>query len=135
MAMFVAGGSAYSSIHKRYQVQVQSSGSTPKPRVLPPLGINNKLLLLLQPWQMVAYYQPKGTYVRLHLLQNDRALALGLLAALVSICAHNLVDDLYVHSMTNLIALLLVALIRLEGGIAKTMVSEERHFDYTSIKA
>ena len=83
---------------------------------------------------MVAYYQPKGTYVRLNLLQNDRALALGLLAALVSICAHNLVDDLYVHSMTNLIALLLVALIRLEGGIAKTMISEDRHFDYTAIK-
>jgi O-antigen ligase len=135
MAMFVAGGSAYSSIHKRYQVQVQSSGSTPKPTVLPPFGTHNKLLLLLQPWQMVVYYQPKGARACLHLLQNDRALALGLLAALLSICAHNLVDDLYVHSMTNLIALLLVALIRLEGGIAKTMVSEDRHFDYTAIKA
>ncbi len=135
MAMFVAGGSAYQSIHKRYQVQVQTSGSTPKPRVLPPFGINNKLLLLVQPWQMVEYYRPKSIHAHRHLLQNDRALAIGLLAALISICAHNLVDDLYVHSMTNLIVLLLIALIRLEEVTPKTTVSEDRHFDYTAIKA
>src|SRR6266581_6911354 len=135
MAMFVAGGSAYQSIHKRYQVQVQTSGSTPKPRVLPPFGINNKLLFLVQPWQMVEYYRPKSIHAHRHLLQNDRALAIGLLAALISICAHNLVDDLYVHSMTNLIVLLLIALIRLEEVTPKTTVSEDRHFDYTAIKA
>jgi len=33
------------------------------------------------------------------------------LAALLSVCVHNLVDDLYVHSVTNLIALLIIALI------------------------
>jgi O-antigen ligase len=48
------------------------------------------------------------------MLTNDRALAIGLLAALLSIAVHNFVDDLYVHSLTNLIALLLIALIRLE---------------------
>ncbi|GCE11792.1 O-antigen ligase family protein [Tengunoibacter tsumagoiensis] len=46
----------------------------------------------------------------------DRALAIGLLAALISVCVHNLVDNLYVHGMTILFALLLVLLIRL-GGI------------------
>lgn len=52
-------------------------------------------------------------------ITNDRALAIGLLAALISVCVHNLVDDLYVHSMTNLIALLLVALIRLSEVTSK----------------
>jgi hypothetical protein len=51
------------------------------------------------------------------MLADDRALAIGLLAALVSICAHNLVDNLFVHSITNLFALLLAMLIRLEGVI------------------
>jgi hypothetical protein len=119
MAMFVAGGSAYQSINKQYQVQVHMYGAMSKPRVLPPCGTKNKFLLLLSPWKMVEYYQPKGVLARLHFLQNDRALAIGLLAALISICAHNLVDDLYVHSMTNLMALLLVALIRLEGVAIK----------------
>lgn len=49
------------------------------------------------------------------MLIDDRALAVGLLAALVSVCVHNLVDDLYVHGMSTLFALLLIALIRLEG--------------------
>lgn len=48
------------------------------------------------------------------MLTNDRALAIGLLVALISVCVHNLFDNLYVHSLTNLIALLLIALIRLE---------------------
>jgi O-antigen ligase len=45
---------------------------------------------------------------------NLRALAIGLVGALVTVCAHNLVDNLYVHGMTNLFALLSVLLIRLE---------------------
>ena len=45
---------------------------------------------------------------------NDRALSIGLLAALISVCVHNVFDDLYVHSLTNLIALLIIVLIRLE---------------------
>lgn len=54
------------------------------------------------------------------ILSDDRALAVGLLAALVSVCVHNLVDDLYVHGMSTLFALLLIALIRLEGVTPNT---------------
>jgi hypothetical protein len=35
------------------------------------------------------------------------------MAAVITICVHNLVDDLYDHSLTNLMALLLIALISL----------------------
>ena len=51
---------------------------------------------------------------RLSILVNDRALAIGLTAALLSVSVHNLVDNLYVHSMTILFALLLVLLLRLD---------------------
>ena len=64
--------------------------------------------------------------------KNDRALAIGLLAALISVCVHNLVDDLYVHSLTNLIALLLIALIRLEGVTTKAH-RNGGDFDYRKI--
>ena len=50
---------------------------------------------------------------------DDFEPAIGILAALISVCVHNLVDDLYVHSLTNLIALLLIVLIRLEGVTLK----------------
>ncbi len=50
----------------------------------------------------------------LSILVNDRALAIGLAAALLSVSVHNLVDNLYVHSMTILFALLLVLLLRLD---------------------
>ena len=72
----------------------------------------------------VSPFSPSSTFARMEGEQerlnivgkytNDRALAIGLLAALVSVAVHNFVDDLYVHSLTNLIALLLIALIRLE---------------------
>jgi len=52
---------------------------------------------------------------RLNMLANDRALAIGLMASLVTICVHNLVDNLYVHAMTALFALLIVLLVRLNG--------------------
>jgi len=51
---------------------------------------------------------------RLSILVNDRALAIGLAAALLSVSIHNLVDNLYVHGMTILFALLLVLLLRLD---------------------
>ena len=63
-------------------------------------------------------------------LTNDRALAVGILAALLSVCIHNMVDDLYVHSMTNLIALLFVALIRLEGVMPQVNATNGGQFDY-----
>jgi O-antigen ligase len=47
-------------------------------------------------------------------LADDRALALGILAAFLSVLMHNMFDDLYVQGMTDLMALLLIVLIRLE---------------------
>ena len=67
-----------------------------------------------------------------NLLKNDRALAIGLLAALISVCVHNLVDDLYVHSLTNLMALLLIVLIRLEGVTTK-VGGTGGYFDYKQL--
>ncbi|MBO0794785.1 MAG: O-antigen ligase family protein, partial [Ktedonobacteraceae bacterium] len=55
------------------------------------------------------------TLTQYRLLSNDRALAIGLLGALLAVCAHNLVDNLYVHSMTNLFALLIVMLLALKN--------------------
>jgi O-antigen ligase len=85
LAIFVAGGRAYRAISKFYQQQVR--GTT-----------------------------RGSSHAMRHcgLLANDRALAIGLLAALLSVCVHNLVDNLYVHAMTNLFALFVVLLICLE---------------------
>ncbi len=94
IAMFVAGGRAYRAISKRYR-QLKAERATPK------AGISR--LVMLQ------------TANTLGVFTNDRALAIGLLASLLGICVHNLVDNLYVHGMTILFALLLVALIRLAG--------------------
>jgi hypothetical protein len=78
------------------------------------LGRHNKLHLLLHPLSLIQYYREQGQFAIVGMLTNDKALAIGLLAALIATCTHNLVDDLFVHSLTNLIALLLIALIRLE---------------------
>jgi O-antigen ligase len=94
LALFVAGGRAYGAINKRYKALKAR-------RAKPQAG--------LPEWKV------RTVATRLGLLTNDRALAIGLLAALLSVCVHNMVDDLYVHSMTLLFALLLIALIRLEG--------------------
>ncbi|MBX5457069.1 MAG: O-antigen ligase family protein [Thermogemmatispora sp.] len=51
---------------------------------------------------------------RLAHLGNDQALALGIVAALLTVLVHNMVDNLYVQGMTNLMALLLIVLLRLE---------------------
>jgi O-antigen ligase len=85
----------------------------------------------LQQIQQQAVIATGQKYVSIYvsMLVNDQALAIGLLAALVSICVHNLFDNLYVHSMTNLFALLLVALIRLEG-VMPIVGSNGGHFDY-----
>jgi O-antigen ligase len=98
-AIFVAGGSAYRGINRKYIQERIAHKSEAR------LGTLNKLYALVG--------NSVGFDVRT-ILTNDRALAIGLLAALLSVCTHNLVDDLYVHSITNLIALLIIALIRLE---------------------
>lgn len=94
LALFVAGGHAYGAINKQYK-DLKARRAKPQAE-LPEREVRTMA-------------------VRLGLLTNDRALAVGLLAALISVCVHNLVDDLYVHSMTLLFALLLIMLIRLEG--------------------
>jgi O-antigen ligase len=99
LALFVAGGHAYGTINKRYK-DLKAQQVKPQPQA----GLPSREMRTL----------PK----RLGLVTNDRALAVGLLAALLSVCVHNMVDDLYVHSMTLLFALLLIALIRLEGGMS-----------------
>ncbi len=131
MAMFVAGGSAYNSIHKKY-MQAKAGLETPLPKVLAPLGLWNKLLALVQPMSISTRVRTQDRYSILEMIRNDRALAIGLLAALLSVCVHNLVDDLYVHSLTNLIALLLIALIRLEG-VAHNVSNNGGNFDYAEI--
>jgi branched-subunit amino acid transport protein AzlD len=81
---------------------------------------------------MYTYFRSQGSHSISLMLGNDRALAIGLLGALVSVCVHNLVDDLYVHSLTNLIALLLIALIRLDG-VTKNVGGNGGNFDYAEI--
>jgi O-antigen ligase len=131
MAIFVAGGEAYSHINKKY-MRVKAESRLAAPEVQAPKGTRNKLILLAHPIKMFAHFRSQGTHNVLLLLGNDRALAIGLLAALVSVCVHNLVDDLYVHSLTNLIALLLIALIRLDG-VTKNVGGNGGNFDYAEI--
>ena len=113
MAQFVAGGSAFQKISARCQ-KAKAQATTPKPSVLRPTEMKERRSLLLHPIKMMNHYHPAGIHGVAQNLGNDRALAVGLLAALLTVCVHNLVDDMYVHSMTNLMALLLIMLIALE---------------------
>ena len=113
MAIFVSSGSAFRAISQKW-TRAKALYTTPPPNVQAPIGNREKLTLLLHPLRMVEYYRPQGIHGVLKVLTNDRALAIGLLAALISVCVHNLVDDLFVHSLTNLIALLIIALISLD---------------------
>lgn len=97
-AIFVAGGRAYRSISGRY-MQAKAKW--------------------LKPTAPTSTREAWHTAQQVGALKNDRALAIGILAALLSVCVHNLVDNLYVHSMSSLFALLLVALIRLDGVTSK----------------
>lgn len=118
VVIFVVGGRAYQSINQKY-MQAKVRRSTPQPQFQAPLGTRKKLIFLLKPLSMIAFYRAQGMRDVVSMLRNDRALAIGILAALISVCVHNLNDDLYVHSLTNLIALLLIVLIRLEGVTSK----------------
>lgn len=113
LAVFVAGGHSLLAISKKLR-KAKAQVPQSKPVIQAPLGRGNKLKLLLRPLSLIHYYQGQERFEIVRMLTNDRALAIGLLAALIAICIHNLVDDLFVHSLTNLIALLLLALIRLE---------------------
>ncbi len=113
MAHFVAGGSSYQHINRWYQ-QAKAHVTQPAPKIMRPVERQDKIALLLNPVRMFVSSVPKGIYREIHILGNDRALAIGLLAALLTVCVHNLVDNLYVHSMPNLIAILLILVIRLQ---------------------
>lgn len=113
LAMFVAGVTALRHINKKYE-QAKMQEPAAQPMIEAPLGSRNKLMLLLRPLSLAQHYRRQKQVAIAAMLTNDRALAIGLLAALITVSVHNLVDDLYVHSLTTLIALLLIALIRLE---------------------
>jgi O-antigen ligase len=113
LAVFVAGGHSLREINKKLRVAKTQIPQT-QTVIQAPVGRHNKLHLLLHPLSLIQYYREQDHFAFVGKLTNDRALAIGLLAALIAICTHNLVDDLFVHSLTNLIALLLISLIRLE---------------------
>ena len=97
IAVFTYGSRSYRTIHQRCQqlaarLKQSQSGTT---------SAETQML-----------------FGRLHLLVNDRALAIGLMASLITVCTHNLVDNLYVHAMTSLFALLIVLLVRLDKATA-----------------
>ncbi len=95
LAIFVAGGHAYRAISNCYQQQAR-----------------------------VTTRRSSDAMRHCGLLKNDRALAIGLLAALLSVCVHNLVDNLYVHAMTNLFALFVVLLICLQKYCCRPSAEE-----------
>ncbi|HJT55731.1 MAG TPA: O-antigen ligase family protein [Ktedonobacteraceae bacterium] len=113
LAIFIGAGGVVRNMCMKYAAAKAQALVSP-PKVEAPLGTRNKLLLLLHPVRMMEHYQRQTRFEIVGMLANDRALAIGLFAALLTVCVHNIVDDLYVHSLTNLIALLLIALIRLE---------------------
>jgi O-antigen ligase/branched-subunit amino acid transport protein AzlD len=113
MAHFVASGSSYLQINKRFR-EAKTQVTHRIPNFGQSLVRKDIIALVLHPVRMFDYYCPKDKYRNVRTLGNDRALALGLIAALLTVCVHNLVDDLYVHSMPNLIALLLILVIRLQ---------------------
>jgi O-antigen ligase len=112
-AIFCAGIRILQRINKRYW-RAKALPVEAQPPVQPPPGTRRKLALLCRPSSMVRYYRQPWPVELARMLANDRALAIGLIAALITVSVHNFVDDVYVHSLTSLIALLLIALIRLE---------------------
>jgi O-antigen ligase len=93
MAVFIYGGRSYRTIHQCYQQLVKR---------------------LKKPQSGTTIAETHLLFRRLTIVTNDRALAIGLMASLITVCVHNLVDNLYVHAMANLFALLIVLLIRLD---------------------
>jgi O-antigen ligase len=94
IAVFTYGTRTYRNIHKRYQELSR---------------------YLKNPQSSTTAGERQRVFRCLNMLKNDRALAIGLMASLVTVCVHNLVDNLYVHAMTGLFALLIVLLIRLNA--------------------
>lgn len=129
IAMFFAAGFALKIVNRKYR-QAKAQQGERQSEIVAPVGTERKLSLLLHPHRLIQYYRAQDSRDTLIQLTNDRALAIGLLTALLTVCVHNLVDDLYVHSMTNLMALLLAALIRL-AWVTPNVASMEHSVDHT----
>jgi len=112
IALLVAGGQAVQQICQRRR-QLKQHLPHLKERIPAPLERHEKLEIFLHPTRFIAHYRRQARFEIFGQFTNDRALAVGLMAALITVCVHNLVDNLYVHSLTNLLALLLIALIRI----------------------
>jgi len=112
-AIYFAGMCVLQRIHKRYW-RAKALPVKAQPPLVAPETIGSKLALLYQPLALIRHYRQQRPGETGAMLANDRALAIGLIAALITVSVHNFVDDVYVHSLTSLIALLLIALIRLE---------------------
>lgn len=100
VAIFVAGTHAYKVVNKKYG-QIKAAYMTPK--------IGQSSLETLQSFHTLGVFT------------NDRALVIGLIASLVGVCVHNLVDNLYVHGMTILFALLIITLVRVAAIHTETI--------------
>jgi O-antigen ligase len=124
-AIFVAGGRTYKHIHHRW-MSMQAEQSRPSlTRTLLHRGATFEVAQTeattneIGATSRIAALQKLQDLKHLSMLTNDRALAIGILASLISVCVHNIVDNLYVHSMTNLFALLIVMLIRIDTVVQK----------------
>lgn len=124
-AIIVASSHAIQQICQRRR-QSYHPLPPPRKRILAPLTRREKLDLFLHPARFIAHYRQHEHFERFGQLTNDRALAIGLMAALITVYVHNLVDNLYVHSLTNLLALLLIALIRLGKITAQTPLANSQ---------
>lgn len=137
VALLVAGSRA---VRQVCQIRAASRQGLPplNERIKAPLSRRDKLLLLVRPARFLRHYRRQERFELAGQLTNDRALAIGLLASLVTICVHNLVDDLYDHSLTNLIALLLISLIALGKVTARVTLDNEQSMpapDTSKLKA
>ena len=112
-AIYFAGMRTLQRINKRYW-RAKALPVEAQPPLEAPETTGSKLTLLRHPLAVTRYYRQQRPVGIASVLANDRALAIGLIAALITVSVHNFVDDVYVHSVTSLIALLLIALIRLE---------------------
>ncbi len=112
-AIFFAGMRILQRINRRCR-RAKGLPFQTQPPIQAPLGTRHKVALLFRPLSLVRHYRQPWPVETVGMLTNDRALAIGLIAALITVSVHNFVDDVYVHSLTSLIALLLIALIRLE---------------------
>ncbi len=124
-SMLIAGGAAVRQVCQR-RAESRQNLPAQQEHVPAPLSKQDKLQLLARPARFLQHYRRSEDVEKAGRLTNDRALAIGLLASLVTICVHNLVDDLYDHSLTNLMALLLIALIALGKVTARTATENEQ---------